>query len=292
MRKLTILLALFIIAVGLSAQTRTTNKSAAFTAGHIPIFIDSLKGEAPGEFPAHWDLTSSGVVEIMEMDEAPVIGFVRSATITPLLEEEQYLPTHFTIEFDAYFHNKGNEAYYLIFDNRSMDTRFSLAGINHGGGLNRTSKTPTVGWKHISLSFNERAQKAFLDGERLVNVPNITTPPTRFSIKALSHNGRSDKYAVIRNIRLMEGGMPLYERIITDGGFVTNRIQFASGSAKLKEEAWPTIREVATVLREHQELKLTIEGHTDGDGKRSTLRTTAQGKYRNRRVVFTIRKEE
>ncbi|MEM1358998.1 MAG: OmpA family protein, partial [Bacteroidota bacterium] len=291
-----------------------------------PIFIDSLKGEEPGEFPARWDLTSSGVVEIMEMEGAPVIGFVEGATIAPLMRENAYLPEDFTLEFDAYFHNKGNEAYYLQFDNRKMGVRFSLAGINHGGNLNRTATPRAEGWKHLSLSFNKRALKAFLNGERLVNVPNITTLPTRVAIKALSHGGSSGRYAVIRNIRLMEGGMPLYERLITDGQFVTNKIQFASGSAKILEDAQPTIQEVLSVLKAHEELKLRIEGHTDGDGSPTANKvlgekraeavknalvkggvaaarlttisfgeekpiaddTTEEGKFQNRRVVFVV----
>lgn len=308
------------------AQTRVARKSAVFQPGEIPIFIDSLKGEEGGAFPARWDLKSSGVVEIMEMAEEPVIGFVETATISPLMRKASYLPRHFTIEFDAYFHNKGNEAYYLLFDNGKVDVRYSLAGIHDGENLIRTAKPRAEGWKHLSLSFNQRALQAFLDGERLVNAPNIDSPPTKFSIKALSHNRGDGKYAAIRNVRVMEGGMPLYERLVTDGRFVTNRIQFASGQAVLQQDAWPTIREVVAVLKEHPELGLSIEGHTDGDGtadanqvlgkqraeavkeaiiqeginagrlstvsfgekKPLTDNTTEEGKYQNRRVVFVV----
>lgn len=308
-------------------QTRTVAETPKFQAGEIPIFMDSLIGETPGEFPSHWNLVGSGLVEIMEMDGLPVMGFVQKSTITPLMETEAYLPAHFTIEFDAYFHNQGNEAYYLKFDNKNVDVRFSLAGISHSGNLNRTETPRTEGWKHLNLSFNKRALKAFIDGEQLLNVPNITVPPTRFNMFVLSSNSRSDKYAVIKNIRVMEGGLPLYERITSTAGFSTNQIQFASGSATLEQSSWPTIQEVAKVLLVHPDLNIIIEGHTDSDGSTETNQTlglnraksvataliaqgvnvdqlttksfgesvpiventSEEGKYLNRRVVFKIR---
>ncbi|MEL7161449.1 MAG: OmpA family protein [Bacteroidota bacterium] len=320
-------LLLFCLATTLTAQQRATKKQAEFTPGTIPIFVDSLRGEEPGAFPSRWDLVSSGLVEVMTMDDRPVIGFVERATITPLLDTKSYLPRHFTVAFDAYFHNVGNEAYYILFNGRELDIRFALAGIKYGGDLNRTARPRIAGWKRLSLSCNERALKAFLDGEQLLNFPAVEITPTSLGIRALSNNAAKGKYAVIRDVRVMEGGMPLYERFRTEGRFVTNRIQFASGKATLTENSRATIAEVATVLRAHPELRLIIEGHTDGDGSPETNRRlgenramavkqalvsdgitadrletisygedqpvakndTPAGKYENRRVVFLVR---
>ncbi|MEL6276095.1 MAG: hypothetical protein AAFU03_13430 [Bacteroidota bacterium] len=210
-----------------NGQTRVKKTSDDFIPGAITLFEDSLKGEQLGEFPSRWDL-EHGLVEVMGMGDVNVIGVVQSnSRITPLIDREAYLPDHFTLEFDIYFHNQGNEGYYVNFDNRKMNVRFGNARVKYGGTLNRSAKKqPREGWQHVSISFNERAFKAYLDGERFVNVPNIETPPNRFSISALSHNTSADKYAIITNVRLAEGGMPLYERLVEAGRFVTNDIQF------------------------------------------------------------------
>ncbi|MEL6143446.1 MAG: hypothetical protein AAFU67_17735, partial [Bacteroidota bacterium] len=242
-----------------NGQTRVKKTSDDFIPGAITLFEDSLKGEQLGEFPSRWDL-EHGLVEVMGMGDVNVIGVVQSnSRITPLIDREAYLPDHFTLEFDIYFHNQGNEGYYVNFDNRKMNVRFGNARVKYGGTLNRSAKKqPREGWQHVSISFNERAFKAYLDGERFVNVPNIETPPNRFSISALSHNTSADKYAIITNVRLAEGGMPLYERLVEAGRFVTNDIQFDTNKATLRQSSLPIIRQVAEMMKAHPEVQLKI----------------------------------
>ena len=327
MRTISAIAVCLLISLCASAQTRAITKPT-FAAGGISIFVDSLQKEQAGEFPSRWDLIGSGLVEIMEMDGGPVIGFVNAATIMPLMETKNYLPPHFTIELEAYFHNAGNEAITISMGNRKITTRFSLAGVNQDGTLNRTSKPRTTGWKQLSLSFNKRSLQVFMEEERLVNIPNIKVPPHSFSIKALSGNASKNKFTVIRNIRVMEGGLPLYDRLVTDGRFVTQRIQFESGKARLRPASKLALQEVALVLRDHPEVALIIEGHTDGEGTEANNQTlgqqraaavkaalmeegiagerlevisygeaqpiaendTAEGRFLNRRVVFALKK--
>jgi outer membrane protein OmpA-like peptidoglycan-associated protein len=271
MKKLTLIFAVFLFSSAVVfSQNRAKKKSDDFIPGDKIIFLDSLKGEQLGEFPSKWDL-KSGTVEVMEMNGQNVIGIVKSQSgVMPLMKTKAYLPNIFTLEFDVYFHNKGNEAYTVEFDNRQMDFSVRSSGISHGGYLIRSEQlTPKEGWLHLAMSFNQRALKVYLNGERLVNVPNVETPPTKFSISALSHNARNGKYAMIANVRLAEGGVPLYDRLLNDGRFVTNDIHFEYGQATLKSESMNIIQQVAEMLKEHPEVALKIEGHTDSDGSDS-----------------------
>ena len=268
MKRIISSLAILIISFQISsAQTRIKKNSNDFVPGDKVIFLDSLKYEQLGEFPSKWDLTY-GSVEIMEMDGQSVIGFVQSgSTIIPLMDEKSYLPEIFTIELDIYFHNMGNEAYTVGFDNRKMNVNARIDGIKYSGPLLRSPELkPEQGWRHLSISFNKRAYKVYLDGKRLVNIPNIKTPPKSFSISALSHNSAKDRYALAKNIRLAEGGVPLYKRLMTDGKFVTSDILFETNKATLKPESMSTIKQVIDLMEKHPELKLSIEGHTDSDG--------------------------
>lgn len=269
MKKLSILfLLLFFFAGAMQAQTRAKKKSDDFIPGDKIIFIDSLKSELLGEFPSRWDL-KSGTVETMEMDGHGVIGFVSSqSVITPLMNKENWLPEIFTVEFDVYFHNRGNEAYTLMFDNRKMDVVIRNSAIKFQGTLTRSDKRekPKEGWQHVSVSFNQRAYKVYLNGEKLLNVPAISPRPMRLMIKALSHNTRYDKYALVANVRIAEGGVPLYDRLITNGRFVTNDILFDYNQASLRPSSRSVIEEVIGMMKAHPEVKIRIEGHTDSDG--------------------------
>ncbi len=260
-----ILLAIFTTTV--FGQTRAKKQSNDFVPGDKVLFVDSLKGEQLGEFPSKWDL-KGGVVEVMEMDGMNLIGIVKSQSeIMPLMKTKAYLPAHFTLEFDVYFHNQGNEAYTLHFDNSKMNATIRNDAINYGGYLVRSEKLKAAAtWRHVSVSFNQRAYKVYLNGERLVNEPNLTQAPKSFSFSALSHNARSEKYAMIANVRLAEGGMPLYDRLLTDGRFVTNDIHFDYNKATIQTESMPIIQQLAAMLKEHPEVALKIEGHTDSDG--------------------------
>jgi outer membrane protein OmpA-like peptidoglycan-associated protein len=46
----------------------------------------------------------------------------------------------------------------------------------------------------------------------------------------------------------------------------TQGIYFDTGSDGIRQESAPTLTEIGTMLKEHADLKLTIEGHTDNVG--------------------------
>lgn len=267
MKKLTILFSLlFFFASAMESQTRAKKNADDFIPGDKVIFLDSLKSEQLGEFPSRWDL-KKGTVEVMEMDGHSVIGFVSQSTIHPLMNKENWLPEMFTIEMDVYFHNRGNEAYTLNFDNSKMDVVIRNAAVKNQGTMTRSTQSkPVEGWVHVALSFNERALKVYLNGERLLNVPSVSPKPNWMTFEALSNNSRYDKYALLANVRIAEGGVPLYDRLVTNGRFVTNDIHFDYNQATLQPSSRPVIEEVVEMMKAHPELKLSIEGHTDSDG--------------------------
>ena len=247
------------------ARSSSSRNKNDFIPGEKVIFIDTLFRELLGEFPSKWDL-KSGNIEVMEFRGRQVIGFATGGTIFPLIDEKNYLPEVFTLEFDCYFHNYGNEGYYINFDHRESSFRINSDGVNPPTGRTRTNVTNMVGWRHIAVSFNKRSLKIYYNGERLANIPNIKNRPTSFTLQALAPGIRKGQYPMIQNIRIAEGGVPLYERLLTEGKFVTNDIHFEYNSAELKPDSWRTLLKIAGMMKDHQDVKLRIEGHTDGDG--------------------------
>jgi len=245
-------------------QVEVNRKVSEFVPGEEIIFVDSQKVERLGEFSSKWDLLK-GTVEVMEVDGANVIGFVTKGIIFPLIENEDYLTDEFTVEFDCYFHNYGNEGYYLKFDNKDCDFRVSREGLVKGDYF-RTDIESLVGWRHVEMSFNNRSLKVYYDGERLLNIPNIKIAPQNLRLDVLSFGAKKNMYVMVKNFRVAKGGVPLYDRLITDGKFVSRQIYFEYNKAVLKPESIDVIDRVAYMLKKYPDVKLKIEGHTDGDG--------------------------
>lgn len=261
-----LLLSLCIMVVVAAAQTAG---KMDFIPGDRVIFFDSLKNETIGEFPSKWDLVK-GSMEVTDFEGAKAIAWASNqAVIRPLMRESKYLPEQFTLEFEAYFFYKGNEGYYLnLVGDAPIQIRINVNYIQYKGeNSSRSDKTGVApGWRKVALSFNKRAVKIYLNGERLVNIPNATEKPYAIELSALNHNGPTGFPAMIRNVRLAEGGMPLYDRLMTDGRFATYGITFDVNKTEIKPESRKTLEEIAAMLREHPEIKVSIEGHTDSDG--------------------------
>ena len=53
---------------------------------------------------------------------------------------------------------------------------------------------------------------------------------------------------------------------MAEGKFITRGILFDVNKSSLKNESMGVINEIATMMKEHPEIKFSIEGHTDSDG--------------------------
>ena len=59
---------------------------------------------------------------------------------------------------------------------------------------------------------------------------------------------------------------PQFVRITPEKIEITEKIQFATGKARILPESFPIIDSVAQVLRDYPGVRIEIEGHTDSDG--------------------------
>jgi outer membrane protein OmpA-like peptidoglycan-associated protein len=256
-----------------------------FVPGEIVLFEDNLEGEKNGEFPSQWDLID-GYVENALFSGENVIRFPienAGATIKPLMKKEgDYLPDKFTIEFDMYLSSRTSKYTVYLWDRgkshrrpdglHAIEVGYDQEASYEGGKMQRqlpeASKKPYPHWRHVAISFNVRALKIYIDQDRLIMIPNVQGNPTAISIKGATYDfGQSGDYpTMIRNIRIAEGAVELYDRFLTDGKIVTNGIKFDSGKATLKPESMGVINEIVKLMNEHPEIKFSVEGHTDSDG--------------------------
>ncbi len=266
-----------------------------FVPGDEIIFEDDLSHEENGEFPSRWDLIKGGA-ENATLGEEKIIHLDRRSIVTPLMKTEEYLPEIFTVEFDAWFDsaesafNSAQQRYNIRFwkgdgsyniPDTKRDFTHPLQIYSYGAsvdavvgdvtrnleGFDEALKNNTAGWRHIALAFNQRSLKVFIDEYRPLSIPNLGYQPKMISIEGFIHEADGDRISAIKNIRIAKGGKDLYERVMADGKYVTRGILFDVNKASMKPESAGVLNEVAKMMKEHPDLKFSIEGHTDSDGE-------------------------
>ncbi len=258
-----------------------------FVPGNEIIFEDNQEGEENGEFPSRWDLVE-GRVENAEFDNQRVIYFMTgSSKIIPYINnrEQDYLPEEFTLEFNGWFEKKEYTSFYIWFRDVKNQKKYSdglygsILRITPGAAYNDRNKGLYPGmdsewdqeksfWRHISVSFNRRALKVYLDDARVLNVPNMEINPSGITI-GIDGFGTAGVKGINRfmtNVRLAKGAVKLYDKLLQDGKIVSNGIRFDVGKATIKPESMGVLNKIHDLMIEHPDVKFSIEGHTDSDG--------------------------
>ncbi|MBQ8242474.1 MAG: OmpA family protein [Bacteroidaceae bacterium] len=276
-----------------------TYAKSDFVPGDEIIFEDLLVGEKLGEFPSMWDL-KEGNAEVVSVGGENAIHMGEETLIMPYMKEKDYLPEEFTIEFDLYV-----PCYYGGNDKVSMNNRYNIDLVDAAGkvvfqaywynGNNEMGVPREIAWRwhnggeesqgegtvafnmsdfnHIAISFNKRALKFYVNGIRIANIPRCDAP-TRFQI--FSYSGASEDERFIKNVRIAKGAVPLYDRMMSDGKFITYGITFDVGKATIKPESMGEINRIVQLMNENPTLKFSVEGHTDSTGNAASNQTLSE----------------
>ena len=258
-----------------------------FVAGDEVIFEDNLVDETIGEFPSQWDLLG-GNAEISKIDSESVIYLDKSTTIAPLMKTpKNYLPESYTVEFDFYI-GKDSKGWWKIElmgeDNRRKSNieLWSEASAQRTieGSWTTTSGEPrnsssqvdlsAIGWHRVSISFNKRALKVYFDQVRAMNIPNVAQAGWFRFYSTQAH--------FLRNVRIAKGAVPLYDRMMTDGKFITYGITFDVGKSTIKPESMGEINRIVKLMIDNPDLKFSVEGHTDSTGNAASNQTLSEAR--------------
>ena len=269
-----------------------TYAKSDFVPGDEIFFEDNQANEQLGEFPSQWDLIS-GTIEIAKLNGENTICFTsHGASIAPLMKDmENYLPEMFTIEFDYLeFPNQYTfrHRFYLRDGNKDVlsvefagaDSDVSCRYYTPSGDSRKTDDGKLAksivnknnGWNHFALSFNKRACKIYINGTRVANIPNMAAPKTLQIWGAT----QQDQFTYIKNVRIAKGAVPLYDRMMSDGKFITYGITFDVGKATIKPESMGEINRIVQLMTENPDLKFSVEGHTDSTGNAASNQTLSE----------------
>ena len=265
-----------------------------FVAGDEIIFDDPMDNEQLGEFPSQWELID-GVAEVVSINGKKAILISEWGTkICPLMKEPlNYLGDVFTVEYDLMFpvkegdytwlltkfmkaDNKSEEDEMMYFERAAYDGRDDVHWYWETSRGNSNGEydiaLPANEWNHVAISFNKRAWKVYFNGIRVANVPNVLAPPGWLLFQLT--NGNGDTY--ITNLRIAKGAVPLYDRMMSEGKFVTYGITFDVGKATIKPESMGEINRIVQLMNENPTLKFSVEGHTDSTGNAASNQTLSE----------------
>ena len=272
-----------------------TYAKSDFVAGDEIIFDDPMDNEQIGEFPSQWELID-GVAEVVSINGKKAMLISEWGTkVCPLMKEPlNYLGDVFTVEYDLMFpvqegdeytwlltkfmkaDNKSEEDEMMYFERAAYDGRDDVHWYWETSRGNSNGEydiaLPANEWNHVAISFNKRAWKVYFNGIRVVNVPNVLAPPGWLLFQLT--NGNGDTY--ITNLRIAKGAVPLYDRMMSDGKFITYGITFDVGKATIKPESTGEINRIVTLMTENPDLKFSVEGHTDSTGNPTSNQTLSE----------------
>lgn len=255
--------------------TLTWNKYD-FIPGEKIIFEDNQESEQNGEFPSRWDLVK-GNVEIAQLDGENVIMMREGGpSIVPYFKDpkEDHLPDIFTIELDLYYPGSG------IFNIYLFDTKNQRSGSPSGYADIKINKNemslgtlkneypdntlPKNRWMHISIAYTNGNLKAYMDDTRLINIPRLDFNPKGLTLH--TYHANKDNLYYVKNIRIAQGGVKYYDRMMQEGKIIVNGIRFDTGKSTLKPESMGPINEIYNLMKGNPEMKFSVEGHTDSQG--------------------------
>ena len=176
------------------------------------------------------------------------------------------LNDHESGTIDFYYRGDGSSS--ITWDILKPDATSSLQGKKELGlndGLTdyngKDNPLKPGEWNHFAFSFNKRAFKGYINGQRIINIP-LALAPKCFWFR---HTGNYI-YSGVSNIRLAQGAVPLYDRLSSEGKIVTYAITFETGKADLKPESMVEIARIAKLMKENPNLAFEVQGHCDATG--------------------------
>ena len=278
-------------------EVEATYEQSDFVPGSIVFFEDNLQNEQMGEFASKWDLVD-GSTDVAIIKGKKCIHFEPGSRIEPLMtNQSSYMPDMFTLEFDFWMNDPKTEmhnCYELEFSNGNGEDVYqirigesysklevtcrykSTTGDWRESGDGKTWELKKNDWSHFAMSFNKRALKIYINGKRVINIPNCTSA-IRMKIHQADWGGFNGNKNYMTNFRYAKGAMELYDQNVTDmsavekaiattGKFVTNNILFETGKATLKPESMEEIQKVADYMKKNPSVRFEVQGHTDNQG--------------------------
>lgn len=250
-----------------------------FVPGKSTLMLADYSDDHLGDFPRRFDLIT-GSFDVIDWQGTRYVRALSGGVLAIVLPET--LPEKFTLETsvsvqhgNGYFAITPGRAYHTRprdYAGSSIEVRFAEAGVNPiketGPRAMTRHDRDVVRARVASLQVMADGEhmKVYLDGHRVANVPNSVFPRTDTLFVAVGSAAEAHP-VLFGPVRIAGSEVDLYDRLAREGRVTTRGILFDVNSDVIREESAPTLEEIGTMLQQHPDLSIAIEGHTDSDGE-------------------------
>lgn len=269
--------------LGARAQDPKVWDNYDFIPGSKVLYYTDFSEDRTGNFARSLKF-KAGAMDVVERDGVKMLRSTsRGEFMVPL---GRTLPERFTLEIDVIAPTEAIGGYdFVAFEGgAAWDRSAKSAEFNWhpggtlilGGGQNATSAVNLPqdvaaqsrgALTHIRVLMDGPYFKAYHNERRVYNIPELAfkrDSVIRFLVKGAEEPGRQ---IFVSMIRIAESEVDvLYDALTANGRWATLGILFETGKADLKPESTPVLKEIASTLKDHADLKILIEGHTDNVG--------------------------
>lgn len=261
-----------------------------FSRGERPIFVEDYTEDNLGDFPRDFTLIG-GNWAVVEWEGRRFLRGTSDRDASFQIELPEPLPERFTLEFEVmYTHH--NQAIVVAPSpiegpwNRYDGALIHVKGIQTGLMMPAEDRDMTVRIVEgvapidrptpIRMMVDGSHVKVYAGTQRVSNVPNaVVNRSDRIHVQILSR-ARPETPIYLGPIRVDAGGRDLYSEIEREGRVAVRGILFETDSDRIQPESRPVLDEIGVLLREHPDLRLSIEGHTDSQGSEEYNRELSQ----------------
>jgi OmpA-OmpF porin, OOP family len=260
-----------------------------FVPGERVIFYDDYAGDNVGDFPRRLEF-AEGNADIAEWEGAKWLRVVKSSKFTIPLPET--LPERFTIEFDFVTNHTASNGWPIMLNASGSDVNWESQGSTYptvrfsyreaGVYVGKIESESPVGdlqnkVTRARIMVDGKYTKVYMNGMRVANAPNADLGRSnKVQFWVPGYDAEAMQATLVGPVRIAAGGKKLYDALAEKGRVATQGIYFDTGSDGIRQESAPTLKEIGTMLKDHPELKLTIEGHTDNVGKAESNQTLSE----------------
>jgi outer membrane protein OmpA-like peptidoglycan-associated protein len=254
-----------------------------FVPGNKVIFFTDFSEDRVGNFSRALKY-KSGSMDVVDRDGVKVLRALSRSEF--LVQLGRPLPERFTIEIDLIAPPVASGGYdQIAFEggadldrgDKSAEINWTSTGmVIIGGGQNQTSQAnfpesmvPQLRGEvvHLRLLMDGNYLKAYTNERRVYNIPEVGFKRSAVIRVLLKGSEEPDMAAYVTAIRVAESDTDvLYDALAAKGRWATQGILFETGKADLRPESTPVLKEIAGTLKQHADLRILIEGHTDNVG--------------------------
>jgi len=123
---------------------------------------------------------------------------------------------------------------------------------------------------HVSMQVQKNRLRIWVNSQKVIDVPKALDTSYLFNqlYFKIGNSGYLENAIgfYVSNLKVATGLPDTRHKLIEEGKFSTTGILFDVNAATIKPESNGVLKEIASVLTEHKNIKIKIIGHTDSDG--------------------------